>query len=803
MRTLSLCGPRSWSAPSFQLLLLAFLLLSPLSNAEAGSPPVIQPPDPRNEPTGPVSPKQPGPVLMYGPVEGFTTSAYLAVDPMFVPTNTPIPFFVSGLPSGRSMHWDGLEPVGMRDGRPLFFFPKNGWYTISAMVEPGHQRLSRRVRARALNPHSLRFDYEIRPVFPFTVREGAANGDTMDTYFATESIAAVRTLADGTVTTSLGRTLDLSVALKAANDDPEVAAALGSLVEWRLDGRGLGAGHVVFGTSLTPGRHRVAIGPPDKEKSFDLVTYKTTIVSDYSDGLFPEHQTSTVNAVTDPPGYEADVVWMSSTKFGTATPTLGQGPTFTTRFEGTIGPLGEIGSFRWLGVRANEATLGGDQKILGPLLLSPSEGQVVGGPRSFVSGGFNYPTNVTPALEWSSDGLTFLPLAAELAPDRGPGTNSTTVDFDDFPSGPLLIRARSPLGADVHQVDVDRMPIVACTASRAGSVVTFHCGGSSDADGFIDHFNWRFGDGGTATGVGSSTQHGYVVPGRYDVEVTACDDLTLCTTRPYELVLAATGDPVFQAPPTCGCLLVDVVVTGNSTIRDSRRPNDNGTPNDPSDDSIDPAPLGIDPIFMSFNFEVQGLLKPGSDPSLCTEGQNAKGTILLQGSPPSDKTACSQGKDLGHCELDSDCDTHTCSGGLFDGEECDSNGGIGRCLLGGGTRQVAIVGVCTKYPLAGAVFGNDDYRFDWTDGGGPKLHCPACKSPTWLDSPGMPDVPLELFALDFTLNGEFLAFIDGIDGSHCACHFSLDYSWDHVTKTFNQGTGYLRVLDDALTVNCH
>ena len=71
---------------------------------------------------------------------------------------------------------------------------------------------------------------------------------------------------------------------------------------------------------------------------------------------------SRITAVTDPPGYEDHVTWLSSTKYGTGFPITGQGPTFTVQFDDTWGGEG----FQWLGVKADGVLFNQDRKSLEP-----------------------------------------------------------------------------------------------------------------------------------------------------------------------------------------------------------------------------------------------------------------------------------------------------------------------------------------------------------------------------------------------------------------------------------------------------
>jgi hypothetical protein len=240
---------------------------------------------------------------------------------------------------------------------------------------------------------------------------------------------------------------------------------------------------------------------------------------------------------------------------------------------------------------------------------------------------------------------------------------------------------------------------------------------------------------------------------------------------------------------------------GNSNpVRDPRRRNDGGTPNDPDDDTLDPAPLGADPDFVSFNFQVTATLRDGSDPALCTEGQEARGTVMPAGLPAVQKMACTAGRDLPVCTRDAECNSFTCQGGARNGQSCNDQVSAAACLVGGGRCRSNADGRCTPFPFAGANRGNDDYRRDFpADLGGLKLHSPA-NAPSWVDFVGQGRVPRALAPRSFVQQADFLAFVRGPAGN-CSCHFRLVVDWDQATRMFRAATG-LTLVADAETVNC-
>lgn len=194
-------------------------------------------------------------------------------------------------------------------------------------------------------------------VDPVDLNEDSHNMATMG-YFFGASIAELIELPDPNVPrhlTSVGR----SVTFSALADPPE----MGALMEWRLDGRPIRLGLEVPRKFYDVGNHVFAVGPIDQGAGVEIETYRAKITSHKSNvDILPEGEQITFEAVTDPPGYEEYITWLSSTKYGTGTPVLGSGPTFTVQFDDTFGDDSLNGWFQWLGVKADNTRFNQDQK---------------------------------------------------------------------------------------------------------------------------------------------------------------------------------------------------------------------------------------------------------------------------------------------------------------------------------------------------------------------------------------------------------------------------------------------------------
>lgn len=412
------------------------------------------------------------------------------------------------------------------------------------------------------------------------------------------------------------------------------------------------------------------------------------------------------------------------------------------------------------------------------------------------------PASLLPApkvvFEASADGTTFVPLPQGNAPDFGLGSYTSSVDVGEFPVGTLFLRARvegDSVGPVVH-IDVRRRPVPDCHVARLNALrVRFDCSATRNDNGGIASYEFDFGDGTRTVTQVPHAVHAYRRFGKYPVAVTVRDRLDLAATIFRELVLVQLA--TLQNPPRCGCEELTVNTRGMSQLRDTRRPRR------PPQSGYEPAPLGRDPDFATFNFEVSAALTAMSDPGLCTEGQRVRRTVTstVMGQQRQDhKRACTRGLDLHICAGDRDCDTRrTCNGGALDKQACDSPAQRQACVIGGGTCEGSSMdGRCTEFPLAGRERGNDDYRRPFPeDNGGVKLHVAATRTPVWIDFPGA-SVPHRQLTHSFRYEADFIAFVEG--RRNCSCHFQVIVDWDATNRTFRDATG-LRAAEGE-TSNC-
>ena len=96
-------------------------------------------------------------------------------------------------------------------------------------------------------------------------------------------------------------------------------------------------------------------------------------------------------------------------------------------------------------------------------------------------------------------------------------------------AGSPFITRTNPRGIVVTP---DQGPVArfSATSAPAGSASTFNGSASSDSDGKVVGYNWRFGDGGVAANGGPKPSHIYAAAGTYKVMLTVTDN-DGCSTR--------------------------------------------------------------------------------------------------------------------------------------------------------------------------------------------------------------------------------------------------------------------------------
>ena len=201
----------------------------------------------------------------------------------------------------------------------------------------------------------IRFSAVEASVDPVVLDSDDLNASTFD-YFAGGSIAGLRRVSGNHYRTSVGRWIHLEIEIEPAGFAP--------LIEWRYTSQ-----EPTLGTSRKlrfsqPAVHSISVGPTADPWEVLLETYQVEITSHVSNQtVIPTDVPVTFTAVTDPRGFEEEITWLASTKYGSCDPVMGQGAEFTVRFEDAWGSDERTREpFQWLGVKADHVVFNQDQK---------------------------------------------------------------------------------------------------------------------------------------------------------------------------------------------------------------------------------------------------------------------------------------------------------------------------------------------------------------------------------------------------------------------------------------------------------
>lgn len=296
-----------------------------------------------------------------GPIPGMTTAWHDA------PETIPIPFDYRStltlrhrmLPGG-SITWDGALQVSNSGGWSYAVCHPEaaGPHVVSVeYVAADGRKFENRflIQVVRIRPEDIRVSISAS-VDPIVLDESDLNGSTYR-YVRAQSIAALRKPSENHFRTSIRRWVNLS-----AEVDPPVFAPL---IEWRdAEGKATHLGPIARVRHATPKVDLMSVGPVANPQTVRLETYSARITSHGSfQDIIPEWRPVTFKAVTDPPGFEEDITWLASTKYGRSDLVMGQGSEFTVQFEDTWGESSAGLVTQWLGVRADNGVFNQDQKI--------------------------------------------------------------------------------------------------------------------------------------------------------------------------------------------------------------------------------------------------------------------------------------------------------------------------------------------------------------------------------------------------------------------------------------------------------
>jgi hypothetical protein len=311
--------------------------------------------------------------LRIGPINGLTSAWHFAPSYVELPVGATV-HFCQPCPMGATVTWTNADVI-QQDAQGSMGecrLTSAGNLFVVARIEESDGTVTEHLcRINVLNRRIEEFGVTaiLPTVAEVDLNEYSSNEETMTYYFADESIATLWQINPNYYVTSVDRTVDFT----AIVDPPGFAP----LVEWRYGYMESGAQPLSAGAAFS---HRIegigvnpfTAGPQGGRTVLEIETYSVTI-QNYTSvvDIIPEGVPITFEAVTDPPGHEARIRWISSTKYGSASPVLGSGSTFTVQYDDTIGYDPEVGSWQWLGVRGDNTVFGQDQK---PNLISCDDG---------------------------------------------------------------------------------------------------------------------------------------------------------------------------------------------------------------------------------------------------------------------------------------------------------------------------------------------------------------------------------------------------------------------------------------------
>ncbi len=304
--------------------------------------------------------------LRIGPIPGLTTVWHVAPETMSIPVGTTLTF-KTRVPAGASLAWTGATELVNGDWSfAECSLDETGSYTVRVTtVFPNGSEVGESVviDVVATTVEQIRVSPIRASVAAVTLDPSDLNASTQE-YFFGSSIAELRKVSSTRYRTSTNRPVRLSVEVEPAS--------FASLMEWRIPGRPPRLGRVRQVSHQVPARQWIEVGPPANSPAVFLETYRVKITSHVSDhDVIPQGVPVTFTALTEPSGYEDEITWLASTKYGSSDPVLGQGPEFTVRFYDTWGPHPLFDEpFQWLGVKADGTVYNQDQK---PRDLPPFE----------------------------------------------------------------------------------------------------------------------------------------------------------------------------------------------------------------------------------------------------------------------------------------------------------------------------------------------------------------------------------------------------------------------------------------------
>ncbi len=318
--------------------------------------------------------------LAIGPIPGLTQNWHTASDDVVFPRDVTVRLACPLLP-GESIRWVGAEEIATLNSFSIAECSnvQPGVMSVSVLDDQSRTMVEMSWRVLDVDVADIRLGVPELTVDPVQIGgkgdaypdiQDSANELTMDYFFSEESIADLVETEEGHYVTSVKRTVFGKVEV--------VPSDFATMVEWRTpDGASLGSSIPLRCESV--GTSAIRVGPAEREQKLRLTLYET----------FIEHGTMGEEPIVDgfeyiltartvPEGFESQVVWLASTKYGYTDNVTGRGESFSVAFFGTDGPTeDDLVSFQWTGIAASDDRLNMDHKVTN--MMETSEANLLEG----------------------------------------------------------------------------------------------------------------------------------------------------------------------------------------------------------------------------------------------------------------------------------------------------------------------------------------------------------------------------------------------------------------------------------------
>jgi predicted secreted Zn-dependent protease len=401
--------------------------------------------------------------LSIGPVRGLTTAWHPAPARIAVPAGTDV-LLACGAAPDADVTWTGAVPTRRESGiaYALCRMPEAGVHVVRVETganddsegggkggTPNQTAASHECVITAVDVDAGDIRVSVAPtVSAVDLADDATNEETMRIFYAGgkrfQALSTLREVGPGHYRTAVNRMVRVE-----AKIEPEIFA---SMIEWRSAGESPSLGIARDYLLTTTDALNVAAGPPASPGRVRVDAYRVEIVSRTPATAVDPGVPITFQARTVPAGFEDEITWLSSTKYGRACPVLGNGPVFTAVFEDVWGPHPDYPDKRWLwlGVRADNAVFDFDLKFRAGGLCELAILEFVGRPAALPPNGALH----FPHIPCAAYAPVFAPSAQEIPRDEPTAITGATVCYYDITAANLnaacdsIFKAKGPVDPD-------------------------------------------------------------------------------------------------------------------------------------------------------------------------------------------------------------------------------------------------------------------------------------------------------------------------------------------------------------------